>query len=210
MAGNIPGKANLLKSEVHNILFGLGSNNPTAQPNQKQFSYTDLVKTPKKQIAGQEKTSETSALQTTAQSNKVPLQTAVKPPQPPKRCPSRQTITLTNSMFGRPSRTFPLYSEDELGIPMKIQSMLIKSSNDDDYETGPAQTRKATEFCWKETLEGIANWEEKMAREFQNMNNYLASTRSDSHDHAENTSQASESPTLETKDSKESPSSPPS
>ena len=65
------------------------------------------------------------------------------------------TLTLATSGPKKHLLEFPVYDEDALGIPRKFQITLVKSNNDDDFETGEVQATRATEYCWKEALEGI-------------------------------------------------------
>ena len=54
-----------------------------------------------------------------------------------------------------------LYLDDCVGLPRQFQSMLVKATNDDDYETGVPQTEKAKAFCMNETLDAIEEKQEK-------------------------------------------------
>ena len=54
-----------------------------------------------------------------------------------------------------------LYPDDFVGLPRQYQTMLVKATNDDDYETGVPQTEKAKAFCMNETLDAIEEKQEK-------------------------------------------------
>ena len=73
-------------------------------------------------------------------------------------------IRLYSNSKGHQPKDFPLYSESEyLQISKSLQTMLHKSTNDDDYDTGEIQTRRAIDFCRKETEDGIEEREKSLA-----------------------------------------------
>lgn len=64
-------------------------------------------------------------------------------------------IRLTNKV-SETTRSFPVYNESHLlQLSKSLQSMLHKSTTDDDCETGELQARRAVEFCLKEAEECI-------------------------------------------------------
>ena len=73
----------------------------------------------------------------------------------------------------------PVYGEDSIGIDRNFQALLVKSNNDDDFETGEVQAKRATDFCLKEVHEGIDDREDEL--EDSHSNNDKDLSRGSSH-----------------------------
>lgn len=83
-------------------------------------------------------------------------------------------IKLTASNQDK-SKTLPVWSEDSLGVSRQMQLMLVKSNNDDDFETGEHQARRATDYCRREAEEGV-----EARREAMSISQLIASSDEDS------------------------------
>ena len=75
-----------------------------------------------------------------------------------------QDITLNRSAAHETYKPLklPVYGEDSIGITRNFQAMLVKSNNDDDFETGEVQAKRATDFCLREVNEGLDDREDDL------------------------------------------------
>ena len=65
-------------------------------------------------------------------------------------------IRLYNKTEQNQMREFPVYPETSyLQLSKSLQAMLHKSTNDDDCETGEIQAKRASDYCRRESEEGI-------------------------------------------------------
>ena len=71
----------------------------------------------------------------------------------PREARSMKSIQLVSHTGER--KSFPIFKELEMEIPVSKQKILHVTTNDDDYETDEEQLANTEQFCRKQVLEGI-------------------------------------------------------